>query len=266
MKVILTGDFSFAFKDIYGFLDGKLNVQVSPFDAGSLGMISRVVNPSLFVICITEVEPDTSRIFDFISEKYPGVHKLVIVSKENYPFISDKCLSERVHVLLRPITNIQLLDTFRNIISVIEPDDTQDNDRQQEELLPKFNIMVVDDSGMMLRNIKSMLSDNYNLQLAKSGEQAIKMIDMKRPDLVLLDYNMQGMNGVETFERIRGLEGEPIPVIFLTGVSDREKIMSAITKNPAGYILKPPAKEQLIKAIEKALNKSEDDAGSDDLI
>lgn len=256
MKVILTGDFSFGFKDVFGFLDENFGVQISPYNVESVSMISKVVNPSLFVVCLTDVEPDAGKVFDFLSDRYPRIHVIVIISKENYPLISDKCMGERYHVLFRPMTNIQLLEICRNIIfdNPLEKSDEEEPIVQSAPKTVKPNVMVVDDNGMMLRNIKSMLSDKYVLQLAKSGEQALTMIERKRPDLILLDYNMQGMDGLETFDRILKMEGDPIPVIFLTGVSEKEKIIPAIVKNPAGYILKPPAKDQLVKAIDAALH------------
>ena len=64
-------------------------------------------------------------------------------------------------------------------------------------------ILVVDDSGAMLRNVKGWLQDKYNVILANSGAMAIKYLAMDRPDLVLLDYEMPIVDGKQVLEMIR---------------------------------------------------------------
>ena len=59
----------------------------------------------------------------------------------------------------------------------------------------KKKILVVDDSGAVLRNVKGWLEDRYQVILANSGAMAIKYLTLNRPDLVLLDYEMPVVNG-----------------------------------------------------------------------
>lgn len=86
-------------------------------------------------------------------------------------------------------------------------------------------ILVVDDSGMMLRSIKNWLQDTYKVALANSGEMAMKYLSLHEPDLILLDYEMPGMNGDEVLQKIRTESNYPtIPVFLLTGKEDLENI------------------------------------------
>ena len=79
-------------------------------------------------------------------------------------------------------------------------------------------------------------------------------IGKKRPDLILLDYEMPVCDGRQTLEMIRAdADLMDIPVIFLTGVSDRAHIEAVLGLKPAGYLLKPPIREKIVEAIEKAL-------------
>ena len=81
----------------------------------------------------------------------------------------------------------------------------------------KKKILVVDDSGAMLRNVKGWLEDHYQVILANSGMMAIKYLTLNRPDLVLLDYEMPVCDGRQVLEMIRTeTEFADIPVIFLT--------------------------------------------------
>lgn len=115
----------------------------------------------------------------------------------------------------------------------------------------KRNILAVDDSGIILRNIKMHLGNMYNVVLANSGETALKSLNMQKPDLILLDYEMPEMNGKEVLEAIRNNPSiKDIPVFFLTGHCDRGIIDSVINLHPEGYIMKDQGVEKVIKAVE----------------
>lgn len=117
----------------------------------------------------------------------------------------------------------------------------------------KKKIMVIDDSAILLRTAKQLLEEKYDIQMAVSGDYALRMLQKGLPDLILLDYDMPQMNGVETLRKIRHSYGNRIPVIFLTGVNDKERIKEALEMDIAGYILKPFDKNRLLDAIGKAI-------------
>ena len=111
-------------------------------------------------------------------------------------------------------------------------------------------ILVVDDDQNMLQLLYTFLRDSYRVTTATNGQEALDMIREKRPDLVLLDYLMPGMNGKETLEVIRNdAELKDLPVFFLTGVSDTNKISECLKLDPIGYILKPIGKFSLLAKI-----------------
>ncbi len=119
------------------------------------------------------------------------------------------------------------------------------------------HILVVDDNAQTLRNLKNVLEKDYRVTLANSGIKAITCIGKDRPDLVLLDYEMPVYNGKQTFEMIQADEDiANIPVVFLTGVNDREHIKEVLLLKPAGYLLKPTPKEKLINTIEAAIKST----------
>ena len=77
-------------------------------------------------------------------------------------------------------------------------------------------ILVVDDSGLMLRNVKSRIEFKYQVNVVTSGEKALASMEKRRPDLVLLDYDMPGWDGKMTLEKIRENPNyQDIPVVFL---------------------------------------------------
>ena len=117
-------------------------------------------------------------------------------------------------------------------------------------------ILVVDDSGAMLRNVKGWLQDKYNVILANSGAMAIKYLAMDRPDLVLLDYEMPIVDGKQVLEMIRTeTEFRDVPVIFLTSKNDRESIIKVMDLKPEGYLLKTMEPERIVEEVNKFFMK-----------
>ncbi|MGN0280389.1 MAG: PleD family two-component system response regulator [Lachnospiraceae bacterium] len=120
----------------------------------------------------------------------------------------------------------------------------------------KKKILVVDDSGVMLRSVKAWLEEQYQVILANSGAMAIKYLAMNRPDLVLLDYEMPVVDGKQVLEMIRSEhEFADIPVIFLTSKGDRESVMKVMALKPEGYLLKTMEPAQIIQAVNDFFEK-----------
>lgn len=120
----------------------------------------------------------------------------------------------------------------------------------------KKKILVVDDSGAMLRSVKGWLEGKYQVILANSGAMAIKYLATNRPDLVLLDYEMPVVDGRQVLEMIRTeTEFCDVPVIFLTSKNDRESIMQVMELKPEGYLLKTMEPEQIIQEVDDFFKK-----------
>lgn len=120
----------------------------------------------------------------------------------------------------------------------------------------KKKVLVVDDSGAMLRNVKGWLEDHYHVVLANSGAMAIKYLATDRPDLVLLDYEMPIVDGKQVLEMIRAeKEFADMPVIFLTSKDDKESVMQVMSLKPDGYLLKTLEPAKIIQAVDDFFEK-----------
>lgn len=114
------------------------------------------------------------------------------------------------------------------------------------------HVLVIDDDPMMLKIVKDHLHDNYDVATAVSGKVAYKFLEKKKTDIILLDYEMPGENGPAVLKNLRqNPEIASIPVIFLTGVADRDKIREVLSLKPQGYLLKPIDKEKLLGTLDK---------------
>lgn len=127
---------------------------------------------------------------------------------------------------------------------------------KNDSIHQKKKILVVDDSGAMLRSVKSWLEDKYQVILANSGAMAIKYLAMNHPDLILLDYEMPICDGRQVLEMIRS---EPdfstVPVIFLTGKNDKESVMKVTSLKPDGYLLKTMEPDKIVQTIDDFFEK-----------
>lgn len=82
-------------------------------------------------------------------------------------------------------------------------------------------ILIVDDDSVVLRTMKDGLSDRYKVFGANSGANALKVLSRMEVDLILLDYEMPGMNGEEVLKALKADEAlKSIPVMFLTGLKE----------------------------------------------
>jgi two-component system, sensor histidine kinase and response regulator len=101
-------------------------------------------------------------------------------------------------------------------------------------------ILIVDDQATNLKILSSVLSKQYSLSLANSGLNALKYLEQKKPDLILLDIMMPGMDGYEVCSRIKENEStKDIPVVFLTAKTSIEDVVKGFNHDAVDYIIKP---------------------------
>lgn len=117
-------------------------------------------------------------------------------------------------------------------------------------------ILVVDDDKMNLIRTKKILEKYYDVLLSESGADALQKLEEEVVDLVLLDIEMPGMNGIETFERMQKFSVK-IPVIFLTASGDKDDVMSAIKLGAVNYLKKPFLPQELLKRVAKEFEGNE---------
>ncbi len=115
-------------------------------------------------------------------------------------------------------------------------------------------ILAVDDTAVILTRISNTLGNDYDVITVNSGVRALKYLEMEKPDLILLDIQMDPMDGIETLQKIRAMKGlTDIPVIMLTGVEEKESVLASARLGICDYILKPFSSEELLKRIRRAL-------------
>ena len=120
-------------------------------------------------------------------------------------------------------------------------------------------IFLVDDTEFSLIKTKQILKDYYTVYTLDSADKMFELIENVKPDLILLDVNMPGVNGFSTIEILKTEEKySQIPVIFLSGVDDEESVIKGLNLGAADHIMKPYTPEALHASIAKHLNPIQD--------
>ena len=106
--------------------------------------------------------------------------------------------------------------------------------------MEKHTILVVDDDPTNLQIARDVLQKQYSLQLAISGDMALKFLARKKPDLILMDVMMPGMDGKETLKIIReNPANAEIPIVFLTANQSVEEEIQCLNLGASDFITKP---------------------------
>ena len=121
----------------------------------------------------------------------------------------------------------------------------------------KKSVMVIDDDRANLCITEEALIEYYNVELAISGDQALKILGTcKTPDLILLNIDMPEMDGYKIFKHICGAEDlSGIPVIFLSGSTGNEPELAGLKLGAKDYISKPFDREILLERIRLRLHE-----------
>ncbi len=116
-------------------------------------------------------------------------------------------------------------------------------------------ILIIDDEATLAKNIKTYLSKHgYEAQIAASGEEGLAQLDRFGPDVVLLDYQMPGLDGLEVLRRIRA-DAPHVKVIMMTGHGGVQVAVEAMKAGAHDYLTKPVALGELKLLLDKAVGQ-----------
>lgn len=246
-KILFIGKLNDIVKDVNSYLSEYFHVQLCSEKENIVEGMLKVVNPDLVLISLVGAYGIDSLIFHMLSTQYVQIPVITIGTQDECSYFTKYYEESQFENLVRPLENQEI---FKAICRRLMISESGEGDKNGGKKL----VLVVDDNGTTLRTVKAMLEEKFEVALAISGAQAMTSMGKRRPDLILLDYEMPVCDGRMTLEMIRADEDLcDIPVIFLTGVNNRENINAVLDLRPAAYFLKPPVKEILVTKIEEVL-------------
>lgn len=233
--------------------------------------------PELFILCLKNESENTIRSMIEFKKQCEKQNVVFIILgdetdceqfKQEARYVADL-------VLVKPITNRQIIVQIENCLAErrqIESEVLEENRKLRAEcgdtceiepgifarVVPtpqiKKHVLVVDDDANMLKLIKRYLEDSYEVATALNGKLAVQFLARKHTDLIVLDYMMPEGAGDEVLAVVRSYDKtKNIPVLFLTGVTDPEKIKKVLAFKPQGYLLKPVDREKLLAAVKEQI-------------
>ena len=275
-KILITGKSESVIDDFFIQMNDTFEVLTTSTRYEDIIRHLNYFSPDVFVYCISRESRDS--INQMINVKYrlsqAAIPFVIIGTNDDCDEFTKIAVNVANLVLVRPLSvgAIQariskLADDFevvRNISSKDEARKTNISDTERffqtmpssfSQTAQRKHVLVVDDNSIMLKLIKEYLHERYDVATAVSGKVALKFLERRKTDLILLDYEMPEENGPAVLERLRASDAtKNIPVVFLTGVTESKKIQEALILKPQSYLLKPIDKEKLLEVITKIID------------
>jgi two-component system nitrogen regulation response regulator NtrX len=121
----------------------------------------------------------------------------------------------------------------------------------------KPRILVIDDEGAIRDSLRMILEyEDYQFMGAASGQEGMAAVQRERPDLVLLDIKMPGMDGLEVLRKLHAMD-EALPIVMISGHGTTATAVEAIRSGAVDFLDKPLSSERVIVTLQNALKQSE---------
>jgi|SRR6185436_16174449 len=119
---------------------------------------------------------------------------------------------------------------------------------------PTPSVLVIDDNFESLKALTSLMSalGAEKVCEAESAEDALELVKDQSFDLIVADYRLEGMNGVEFLEKVRG-QGNQTPILLLSGAPDKAGVIRATQQSKADFFTKPFRIVEITDAMERLL-------------
>lgn len=114
-----------------------------------------------------------------------------------------------------------------------------------------YNVLAVDDIPLNLLLVQKMLARfNFSLRTAANGQQALDAVAAQKPDLILLDLMMPGIDGFEVIRRLReDPETADIQIVILSALNSNEDVVKGFNAGANDFIMKPIIMEKLLSCV-----------------
>ena len=262
LRIMVTGKNRKIATDICDHLTAERDYTIIKCPSTKSALFEMAVSemPHVVIICTGNESNETVKAFDVLKEVTKGGFTSIIIianDEDRKTFINETSL-EKMFFLARPVSLLALYTKLEELEEQYKDEAQRGssaiteyvNDNPREEFERK-HILVVDDDPEQLAMIKEHLREFYEVTLVSKGANVLKVLGKFKVDLILLDYMMPEMDGPEVLLTLKAYpEYRDIPIVFLTGMKEREVVMKTLMElKPQGYILKPPKKSELVAKI-----------------
>ncbi len=275
-RILLAGKNQTTIDDFFYVMNDTFECMTTSVRSFDIANHVKYFKPDAVVYCMTvETKESVMTLVNALNEVSRKKQRLILIGEpeactefmkwkpEMVSLVLEKPLNanavtERIVKLLKEEQEtISLSDEELNAAHVAVKEQEEEKQLQKKPVAAgngNKQILIIDDDPMMLKLIKEELREDYNVATAISGKIGLNFLERKHTDLILLDYEMPGESGPEVLEKLRAnVATKDIPVVFLTGINDREKIQKVLAMKPQGYLLKPIDHDKLVQTINNVI-------------
>lgn len=279
IRVLLAGKNKVVQDDFFYNMSEVLECQSTSTRSEDINCHVKYFEPDVYLYCLLN-EPD--EVQERILEVFEKLGKLDVIcgivgDHDKCEELLGKAKTDPKLILERPLNAVMIMRQIEKVIreekekrlgagaakeGLCEDKETESPEKKTDEKAEektdekssRRHVTVIDDDFRMLRVLKDYLHGDYDVATAVNGKTALRFLEKKHTDVILLDYVMPEEDGPELYGKIRAIPAHAnTPIIFLTGMSEREKIRKVMELRPQGYLLKPIDRERLLNAIEGVL-------------
>ncbi|MGN0695468.1 MAG: two-component system response regulator [Oscillospiraceae bacterium] len=262
-RILLSGGSSTIVSEFFRFTDSRFKCLTTSSCITDILNHFELFQPDAYICFIDSEFSDALSKIDAIkaSSVYNGAPVIVVGPVEACNAIESRDIKTPDMLIKRPISTDNLsLSVVRFLERRAEagtrpvppPASAEEPPAEEKSAAApaKKHVLVVDDDRSILKLLKTALSDEYEVTTMLNGVLVEKFLSSRQVDIIILDYEMPIETGADIFRKIKkNSSTENIPVCFLTGVSEREKIIEIMRLKPHGYLLKPIDMDMLRAAI-----------------
>lgn len=217
----------------------RIDCEFVPFNVNEIA--KKLDDTVLITLYMDDDSLPPEEIIHFLKDKMDekGMQMIIIGEQRDIQHLGSHIPEDMIYtVFSRPVDNEKYISTVQDYIKKMNSGEF------------KKSILVVDDDPNYLGLVREWLKDDYKVFMVNSGLQAIKWLGRNKVDLILLDHEMPVTSGPQVLEMLRSDdETKIIPVMFLTGKSDKESVMAVVSLKPEGYFLKTIQKDELLEKL-----------------
>ena len=258
-KILICGKQNIIIDDFFNHLSDDFDLLTTSFRYEDIVKHVNLFHPDVFILCLNGESKDDLNVMNELKRIFTRESIFVFIagSREDCDFFRSTVVYMAEESFEKPISVANIRNRINDYMDekkkkAIEEEKLQAELDKVKEQDRRKHVLVIDDDPIMLKVVKEHLHENYDVATAISGKIAYKFLESKKTDIILLDYEMPGEDGPDVLINLRKNEElANTPIVFLTGVSDKDKITAALSLKPQGYLLKPIDKDKLIGTIEK---------------
>ena len=215
--------------------------------------------------CISQAETGVSKVFEELSSK---------LSESELITSGDGQNSQALQAVVAQLKNEDIKKYFQSATAAVQPmrewagtlkneisthiDSIRSLQKVTKSVRPV--VLMVDDDPFQHKMVRQLLSDvKLEVICAESGNSALSLLQSRMPDIVLMDFNMPDVNGIEVTRKIKANESfYNLPILMVTGHSERDVVVESLRAGASDFVVKPFNKATLLSKLSKFLNKEYD--------